>query len=84
MQKQTYPKNGGRTPAEIPEGVLTKTQIAARIGCCKRHLENLMARKAIPYHRLGHRVVFVWSDVLAATKVEAGAEGGHATNATTN
>jgi excisionase family DNA binding protein len=54
-------------PVAIGAHLLTKSQLAERLGMTVRGVECLVARRKIPVCRLGHRTVrFSWPKVLAA------------------
>lgn len=53
-----------RTVPEGPdEGFLTKAQLAERVGVSMRTLESWMAKRMIPYVKIGKTVRFRWLDV---------------------
>ena len=50
----------------MSESLLKKDEVAARLGIGISGLDSLMARRIIPYIKLGRRVRFRWSDVEKA------------------
>ena len=45
------------------EPYINKRQVARRMGRTVRSVNNLMRRGMIPYYKLGHCVVFRWSEI---------------------
>jgi excisionase family DNA binding protein len=78
--------NIAQTPAPIlhevkaADGLLTKHQLAMRIGVSMRTVETWMARKLVPHIKIGKTVRFHWSDVEQALKRNFGV--GYAPGAT--
>ena len=58
-------------PATAPGGPtewITKAQLAERLHKSPRCIEVWMQRRYLPYVKIGHSVLFQWSDVLAHLK----------------
>ena len=54
--------------AESADGLLTKNQVALRVGVSIRTIESWMAKKLIPYIKIRKTVRFNWPDVERALK----------------
>ena len=48
-----------------PECLINKAELARRVGRKVRTVDHWMARGLIPYLKIGHAVLFKWSDVEA-------------------
>ena len=45
------------------EPYLDKHEVARRMGCTTRTVDNMMRRRMIPFYKLGYRVAFRWSEI---------------------
>ena len=45
------------------EGYINKVEVARRMNIKLRTVDNWMRRKFIPYYKLGHTVLFRWSEI---------------------
>lgn len=72
---RTPTRVGGDERADtIPADLLTPAQVAGALGIARTGLYGLVARGALPHHRVGRLIRFRERDValyLAATRVEA-------------
>jgi excisionase family DNA binding protein len=57
-----------RAGTEADERLLTKSQLALRVGVSMRTIESWMAKKLIPYIKIRKTVRFHWPDVEQALK----------------
>ncbi len=48
-----------------PECLINKAELARRVGRKVRTVDHWMAKGLIPYLKIGHAVLFKWSDVEA-------------------
>ena len=53
-----------QSPA-LPEGFITKVEVAKRLNKTLRTVDNWMKRGLLPYFKIGRSVSFRWSDVEA-------------------
>jgi hypothetical protein len=55
-------------PSRLAESdeMLTKRELAARLKKTPRCIEQWMAKRYLPYIKIGHTVLFRWKDVLEA------------------
>jgi len=53
---------GGSNRNEV-EGFIGKPEVARRLGKHVRTVENWMQSGILPYYKVGHAVVFRWSEV---------------------
>jgi excisionase family DNA binding protein len=51
------------TQAQTNGNLWMKADVAAHLQCSKRHIDNLLARKLLPYVKIGHLVRFRQADV---------------------
>jgi excisionase family DNA binding protein len=57
---------GGRETATAEAAVepyVDKHEVARRMGCTTRTVDNMMRRRMIPFYKLGYRVAFRWSEI---------------------
>ena len=47
----------------LPEGFITKAEVAKRLNKTLRTVDNWMKRGLLPYFKIGRSVAFKWSDV---------------------
>jgi excisionase family DNA binding protein len=45
------------------EPYLDKHEVARRLGCTTRTVDNMMRRGMIPFYKLGYRVAFRWNEI---------------------
>ena len=52
----------------MAEGFIGKTEVARRLNKTVRTVDNWMARRILPYYKLGKTVAFRWSEIEAHLK----------------
>ncbi len=55
-------ENTNQTSA-LPEGFISKPEVAKRLNKTLRTVDNWMKRGLLPYFKIGRSVAFKWSDV---------------------
>ena len=57
------PATSAATTATTPETFISKPVVAQRLGKSLRTIDNWMQWGILPYYKIGHSVVFKWSEV---------------------
>ena len=63
MSTETSPVIATRQPPAVPEGYLSKPEIARRLHKTIRTVNNWMKRGLLPYYKIGRSVEFKWNEV---------------------
>lgn len=61
LETEVIAKADGSNPNS--ESYINKVEVARRMNIKVRTVDNWMRRKFIPYYKLGHTVLFRWSEI---------------------
>lgn len=63
------------TELKKPSPLVSKKEVARRLGCHLTTVDRLFQRGVIPGYKLGYMVRFNWEEVLTAIKASPHSEG---------